>query len=116
MSREIKFRAFDIKFNRYVSSFETDMIELPGIYLCEQFTGLKDRNGVEIYEGDYVSNNKRATVREVCFSEGSWRLLRVKGRSTIPACISAHFFIDSNYEVIGNIHHENPDPMKEAAK
>lgn len=128
MSREIKFRAWDKKdkychydvaiypnnkvaIKRYnVESMmieaeygATHWTELGDDTLVEQYTGLKDKNGKEIYEGDIVrvSYGYNYEVRQ--FRTGAWRI----GRDDL--CVWA----DSS-EVIGNIH-ENPELLEEAS-
>lgn len=132
MSRAIKFRAWDKINKRWLSlwqflfSGEDDVMavkelsgEQYGLHQVEliQFTGLHDKNGREIYEGDILTdgvNNlavrfgpgREGEPADYCGQYIGWCLGKEDDETT--------GFIQDDTKtllVIGNIH-ENPEPLK----
>jgi YopX protein len=108
MTKELKLRR-EIKFRVWNGAMwmNTDEIELGSIkvaqrhgYIFQQFTGLCDKNGREIYEGDIVHHGKNA-ISPVEFHDGSFTL----------ASTSIMHRRSDEIKVIGNIY-ENPSLLK----
>ncbi len=120
MSRVIKFRAwreiqkFMLTPHSIVDLFEYGSMVNPEGVVWMQFTGLKDKNGVEIYEGDvtpYLDCSKSGKVNaEVYFSEylSQFRVRWVEGSTEYTDDLLQ---CEDWFEVIGNIH-QNPELIK----
>jgi hypothetical protein len=107
--RDIKFRIWDNLKKVYLKNKNVSIpIGKPilqhekGI-LFEQFIGIKDKDGREIYEGDLIEcfgDCGQKTIREVVFEDGVF----------LPERTIAGMLLDVGV-VVGNIH-ENPEMIK----
>lgn len=118
--REIKFRAWSRRHEKYMDPnhffvgangavfYETiankKTLKLRN-WILEQYTGLKDKNGKEIYEGDILKCTSKYTdiKTEIQYVE-----------SCLPFIHLSKAFYDAEiyeYEVVGNIH-ENPELLE----
>lgn len=116
--REIKFKAWDKELKRMTISFDFDSFldardseygtgAIPDLSGCElmQFTGLTDKNGKEIYEGDIVKFNKQGkeVIAAVEYHE--------KAASFTPYARAKKRGSYREFEIIGNIY-ENEGLLK----
>ena len=96
--RPIKFRSWNGKNFEYFNNGKCDCAF--GWGEAQQFTGLVDKHGVEIYENDLAKINGR--IYQIVYSNGAYGLVDVKsGDFWHCACNLA---TSSFGEVIGNIY------------
>ena len=151
--REIKFRGKCIETNQWVYGYY-DCVRTPfinwmeeygmGGMLCSaqvdpktvgQYTGLKDKNGTEIYEGDILKMHQflfdgneyeKETIGVIKWGEYGWLLSQIDGKEVNEymghkngegETYLIHFYglHEESFEVIGNIH-DNPELVEEELK
>lgn len=129
--RELKFRVWSDFYEKYADfdaelymdgSVEADFTDETGIphhettdLVIEQYTGLKDKNGEEICEGDIVQIDSMDELRVGYVELVADQYCIVCGEEDGHKIVAEFYYYskpDENCEVIGNIH-ENPELLKE---
>jgi uncharacterized phage protein (TIGR01671 family) len=116
MPREIKFRCWHKTLNKFTLPFLCDGDDLNEIfqnvnYEFMQWTGLHDKNGKEIYEGDiikftYIDNDKLSQALPVVWDEAGCGFHCSDGTDNRGVDMARDYETISG-EVIGNIYEDS---------
>ena len=123
--REILFRGKRIDNGEWITDSETYIRDGDGIWLSDenlnvvtvipetvgQFTGLTDKNGVRIFEGDIVRYDVNYHDMVISYDVENWGGWLYEDMDDNMQAYSIYEFNLKDIAVIGNIH-DNPDILK----
>lgn len=118
--REIKFRIWSNQYNEYIQDKDRYYISVDNGKVCkeyndvtidsvpnttrEQYTGLNDNNGVEIYEGDIVMDNMKYKYKVEWSEDHASFILRGINNNIGVVSINCDKIINCDIVKIGNMH------------
>ena len=120
--REIEFRCWDSVFNEY-SKYHNDRTSIYNInkydrFIFEQYTGLKDKEGNKVFEGDIIEiydlhTEQILSVHEIIWGGKHYPAFDLKPSLDCEENGLSHLAVvkDYSFAVVGNIH-EKPEFLK----